>query len=80
MVADDGGSLAPGAAAALRMVQNENAEAIVSGFVIATRRFVDRTFRKENLNIPVIHALWTEGTYCGGRTTSHPPACTSSAR
>lgn len=65
VVADDGGSPAPGAAAALSMVQNDGVEALVSGFVTATRRFVDRTLRKEGLNVPVIHAFWTEGTYCG---------------
>ncbi|MDP6516199.1 MAG: ABC transporter substrate-binding protein [Alphaproteobacteria bacterium] len=69
VVADDGGSPAPGAAAALGMIQNEGVEALVSGFVTASRRFVERTFRKEGLDIPVIHALWTEGTYCG--TTIH---------
>jgi ABC-type branched-subunit amino acid transport system substrate-binding protein len=69
VVADDGGSPAPGARAALAVIQNDGVEAIVSGFIIATRRFVDRTLRKENLNVPVIHALWTEGTYCG--TTTH---------
>ena len=72
MVADDGGSPAPGAAAALAMIQNDGVEAIVSGFVIATRRFVDRALKKENLNVPVIHALWTEGIYCGATTHVAP--------
>lgn len=65
VVGDDEGSPAPGADAALRLVREEGVEALVSGFIIAIRSFLDRTFKKEGLAIPVVHAMQTEGTYCG---------------
>jgi branched-chain amino acid transport system substrate-binding protein len=66
LVADDDGSPAPGAAAALAMIKDQGAEALVSGFILAIRSYMDRALQREKLNIPVIHACQTEGTYCGG--------------
>lgn len=65
LIGDDDGSPAPGADAALKMIREEGAEALVSGFVIAIRAYMDRTLQAANINIPVIHAQQTEGTYCG---------------
>ena len=63
--ADDGGSPAPGADAAVKLIKDEGCEAIVSGFIIAIRGYMDRVLQQANLNVPVIHACQTEGTYCG---------------
>jgi len=65
VVADDGGSPAPGADAAVKLIRNDGCEALVSGFIIAIRAYLDRTLQQANLNVPVIHACQTEGTYCG---------------
>src|SRR5260221_171516 len=63
--ANDGGSPAPGAEAALKLVRDDGCEALVTGFIIAIRAYMERTLQQANLNIPVIHACQTEGTYCG---------------
>ena len=47
------------------MVREKGIEALVSGFVMATPAYLDRVLRTENVNIPVIHACQTPGTYCG---------------
>lgn len=65
LIEDDDGSPAPGAEAALRMIKGQGAEAIIGGFVTAIRSYLDRTLQRERLNIPVMHACQTEGTYCG---------------
>jgi urea transport system substrate-binding protein len=65
LIADDDGSPAPGANAALSMIKSQGVEALVSGFVVAIRSYLDRALERERLNIPVIHACQTEGTYCG---------------
>lgn len=63
--ADDGGSPAPGAEAAMKLIREDGCEALVTGFIIAIRAYLERTLKAANLNIPVIHACQTEGTYCG---------------
>ena len=65
LVADDEGSPAPGAAAAIDMIRNEGVEALVSGFVMAMPPYMDRTLEREGLDVPVVHAMQTPGTYCG---------------
>ena len=42
LVADDEGSPAPGAAAAMDLIRNEGVEALVSGFIMAMPPFMDR--------------------------------------
>jgi branched-chain amino acid transport system substrate-binding protein len=65
LIDDDDGSPAPGADAALVMIKSGGAEALISGFVTAIRSYLDRALERERLNVPVIHACQTEGTYCG---------------
>ncbi len=65
LVADDEGSPAPGAAAAMELIRSEGVEALVSGFVMAMPPYMDRTLEREGLNVPVVHAMQTPGTYCG---------------
>lgn len=65
LVEDDDGSPAPGAEAALRMIKGQGAEALIGGFITAIRSYLDRVLQRERLNVPVIHACQTDGTYCG---------------
>ena len=65
LVADDEGSPAPGAAAAIDLIRNQGVEALVSGFVMAMPPYMDRTLEREGLDVPVVHAMQTPGTYCG---------------
>lgn len=65
VIADDEGSPAPGAAAALNLIRNEDAEALVGGFIMAMPPFLDRMLEREDLNIPIVHAFQTSGTFCG---------------
>ena len=65
LVADDEGSPAPGARAAVDLVRNEGVEALVSGFIMAMPPYLDRTLEREGLDVPVVHAVQTPGTYCG---------------
>ena len=65
LVADDEGSPAPGAAAAMDLVRNEGVEALVSGFIMAMPPYLDRALEREGLDVPVVHAFQTPGTYCG---------------
>ena len=65
VIADDDGSPVPGAAAALELIRARGAEALVSGFIMAMPPFLDRMLEREGLNIPIIHAFQTPGTFCG---------------
>ena len=65
LVADDEGSPAPGAAAAMELIRNDGVEALVSGFVMAMPPYMDRTLERDGLDVPVVHAMQTPGTYCG---------------
>ena len=65
LVADDQGSPAPGARAAMELVRNEGVEALVGGFVMAMPPYLDRALEREGLDVPVVHAVQTPGTYCG---------------
>ena len=65
LVADDEGSPVPGAAAAMELVRSEGAEALVSGFVMAMPPYMDRTLERERVEVPVVHAMQTPGTWCG---------------
>ena len=65
LVADDEGSPAPGAAAAIDLIRNEGVEALVGGFIMAMPPFLDRSLEREGLDVPVVHAFQTQGTYCG---------------
>ena len=65
LVADDEGSPAPGAAAAIDLIRNERIEALVSGFIMAMPPILDRTLEREGLDVPVVHASQTPGAYCG---------------
>ena len=65
LVADDEGSPAPGAAAAIDLIRNEGIEALVSGFIMAMPPILDRTLEREGLDVPVVHASQTPGAYCG---------------
>ncbi len=65
LVADDEGSPAPGAAAAMELIRSEGVEALVSGFVMAMPPYMDRTLEREGEDVPVVHAMQTPGTWCG---------------
>ncbi len=65
LIADDEGSPGPGAAAAVELIRNEGIEALVSGFIMAMPPVLGRTLEREGLDIPVVHAYQTPGTYCG---------------
>lgn len=65
LVADDQGSPAPGARAAMDLIRNEGVEAVVGGFVMAMPPYLDRALEREGLDVPVVHAVQTPGTYCG---------------
>ncbi|MCY3847053.1 MAG: ABC transporter substrate-binding protein [Acidobacteria bacterium] len=65
LVADDEGSPAPGAREALRLIRDEGAEAMVGGVVMAMPPYLDRALEREGLDVPVLHAAQTPGTYCG---------------
>ncbi len=65
VIADDDGSPGPGAAAALELIRNEGAAALISGFIMAMPPFLDRMLEREDLDIPIIHAFQTPGTFCG---------------
>ena len=65
LVADDQGSPAPGARAAMDLIRNEGVEALVGGFVMAMPPYLDRALEREGLDVPVVHAVQTPGTYCG---------------
>ena len=65
LVADDEGSPAPGAAAAMDLIRNEGVEALVSGFVMAMPPYMDRALEREGLDVAVVHAMQTPGVYCG---------------
>jgi branched-chain amino acid transport system substrate-binding protein/urea transport system substrate-binding protein len=62
---NDGGSPAPGAEAALGLIQEDGCEALVSGFIIAIRSFLTRSLAQAGVQVPVFHAFGTEGTFCG---------------
>ena len=65
LVADDEGSPAPGARAAMGLIRDEGVEAVVGGFVMAMPPYLDRALEREGLNVPLVHAVQTPGTYCG---------------
>ena len=65
LVADDEGSPAPGAREALRLIRDEGVEAVVGGVVMAMPSYLDRALEREGLDVPVVHAAQTPGTYCG---------------
>jgi hypothetical protein len=65
LVADDEGSPAPGARAAIDLIRNEGVEALVGGFIMAMPPYLDRVLEREGLDVPVVHAVQTPGTYCG---------------
>ena len=65
LVADDEGSPAPGARAAMDLIRSEGVEALVGGFVMAMPPYLDRALEREGLDVPVVHAVQTPGTYCG---------------
>ena len=65
LVADDEGSPAPGAREALRLIRDEGVEAVVGGVVMAMPPYLDRALEREGLEVPVVHAAQTPGTYCG---------------
>ena len=65
LVADDEGSPAPGARAAMELIRGEGVEALVGGVVMAMPPYLDRALEREGLNVPVVHAAQTPGTYCG---------------
>ena len=61
---DDGGS-PPSQAAVTALVAEEGCEAIVSGFLMASPRMITVRLNALDESVPVLHGLWTDGSYCG---------------
>ena len=61
---DDGGS-PPSQAATTALIAEEGCEAIVSGFLMASPRLITIRMNRFNAPVPTVHAVWTDGAYCG---------------
>ena len=61
---DDGGS-PPSQAAVTALVAEEGCEAIVGGFLMASPRLITVRLNALDASVPVLHGLWTDGSYCG---------------
>jgi len=76
---NDGGSPAPGAAAAVALIQDDGCEALVSGFIIAIRSFLTRSLGADpTLAVPVLHGFGTEGSFCGPLVSHFGPTTAQS--
>ena len=64
LVRNDFGSPAPAAEEVVKFLEVDGCEAIISGFVLATRGFLNRTLKDRPTTVPVIHGFGTEGTLC----------------
>ena len=69
---DDGGS-PPSQAAVSALIDEEGCEAIVSGFLMASPRVITLRMNALDAPVPVLHALWTHGSYCGPITKHFAP-------
>ena len=69
---DDGGS-PPTQAAARALIAEEGCEAIVSGFLMASPRVITLRVNALDAPVPVLHGLWTYGSYCGPITKHFAP-------
>ena len=69
---DDGGS-PPSQAATRALVAEEGCEAIVSGFLMASPRVITTRMNALDAPVPVLHGLWTDGSYCGPITKHFAP-------
>ncbi|MFA5581869.1 MAG: ABC transporter substrate-binding protein [Paracoccaceae bacterium] len=79
--ANDGGSPAPGAAAAHDMVIEGGCEVLISGFITAIRSFLARQFADhDGPAVPVFHAFGTEGNFCNANITHTGPTSAQSLR
>ncbi|MCH8991201.1 MAG: ABC transporter substrate-binding protein [Acidobacteria bacterium] len=61
---DDGGS-PPSQSAVTALISEEGCEAIVSGFLMASPRVITLRMRALHAPVPVVHGMWTDGSYCG---------------
>ena len=69
---DDGGS-PPSQAATTALIAEEGCEAIVSGFLMASPRVITLRMNALDAPVPVLHGLWTDGSYCGPITKHFAP-------
>jgi len=69
---DDGGS-PPSQSAVTALVAEEGCEAIVSGFLMASPRLITVRLNVLDAPVPVLHGLWTDGSYCGPFTKHFGP-------
>ena len=69
---DDGGS-PPSQSAVTAFVTEEGCEAIVSGFLMASPRVITLRMNALDAPVPVLHGLWTDGSYCGPITKHFGP-------
>ena len=69
---DDGGS-PPSQAATTALVAEERCEAIVSGFLMASPRVITNRMNALDAPVPVVHGLWTDGSFCGPITRHFAP-------
>ncbi|MEC7847685.1 MAG: ABC transporter substrate-binding protein, partial [Gemmatimonadota bacterium] len=69
---DDGGS-PPSQAAVTALVAEEGCEAIIGGFLMASPRLITVRLNALDASVPVLHGLWTDGSYCGPFTKHFGP-------
>ena len=72
MYRDDGGS-PPSQAATTALIVEQGCEAIVSGFLMASPRVITTRMNALDAPVPVLHGLWTDGSYCGPITKHFAP-------
>ena len=60
---DDGGS-PPSQAATTALVADEDCEAIVGGFLMASPRVITLRMTRLEAPVPVVHGFWTAGSFC----------------
>ncbi len=61
---DDLGS-PPSQDAVTELIAEAGCEAVVSGFVMASRRLITIRMRSLEAPVPLVHGFWTDGSYCG---------------
>ena len=64
MYRDDGGS-PPSQAATTALIAEEDCEAIVSGFLMASPRLITIRLNALGAPVPTVHGMWTDGSFCG---------------
>ena len=80
LIADDDGSPAPGANAALSMIKSQGVEALVSGFVVAIRSYLDAPWNASGSTFLSFTPARPRAPTAVVLRTSAPPRCRQSRR